>query len=170
MNKILKKQKGFTLIEILVVIGIIAVLALIVLIAINPARQFALARNTQRTSNVNAVLNGVGQRLVDNKGLFKGTFTINGVNYTCPDLTALAVGTAYNITSAVGVGNLDLACLTPTYIPTLPFDPSAVGANWVSSANYDTQYTLAIDANQRITICAPTLEASVGNAAICITR
>src|SRR3989338_3325065 len=64
------RQGGFTLIEILVVIGIIAVLAAVVIIAINPARQFAQARNSQRTANVNAILNAIGQNLADNKGVF----------------------------------------------------------------------------------------------------
>mgnify|MGYP001577336152 CR=1 FL=1 len=66
-------KRGFTLIEILVVIGIIALLATIVLIAINPARQFAQARDSQRVSNLNAILNAVGQRIADNKGLFRST-------------------------------------------------------------------------------------------------
>ena len=38
-----QNQSGFTLIEILVVIGLIAFLAAVVIIAINPARQFARA-------------------------------------------------------------------------------------------------------------------------------
>jgi type IV pilus assembly protein PilA len=70
MNSQKFSQKGFTLIEILVAIGIIAILATIVLVAINPGRQFAQSRNTQRVSNVNAVLNAVGQNMVDNKGVF----------------------------------------------------------------------------------------------------
>ena len=65
-----KQNKGFTLIEILVVIGIIAILATIAIIAINPARQFAQARNSQRYSNVESILNAIGQRVADNKGLF----------------------------------------------------------------------------------------------------
>ena len=54
-------HKGFTLIEILIVIGIIAILSSIVIIAVNPARQFAQARDTKRQSDVNAILNAVYQ-------------------------------------------------------------------------------------------------------------
>src|SRR3989344_5679707 len=79
----LSQSKGFTLIEILVVIGIIAVLAAIVLIAINPARQFAQARDSQLVSNLNAILNAIGQRIADNRGTFAGTFDVGGTTYTC---------------------------------------------------------------------------------------
>lgn len=179
MKKLLaSKQEGFTLIEILVVIGIIAILAVIVLIAINPAKQFAQSRNTQRTSNVNALSNAVGQRLADNKGVFSGSFAIGGVTYTCPDITTLTVGTNYKIKVTTPVNSIvgtdvDLGCLTPTYMSSLPFDPSKTGAQWVSAANYNTEYTISRDANSRITICAPEAanESSVPNAAtICITR
>src|SRR3989338_5215704 len=83
--------QGFTLIEILIVIGIIAILATIVIIAINPARQFAQARNTQRVSNTNAILNAVGQRIADGKGIFAGLIAGSSPAQTCPGLT---VGTA----------------------------------------------------------------------------
>ena len=72
------KQKGFTLIEILVVIGIIAVLAAIVIIAINPARQFAQARDAKRTSDVSAISNAIGQYISDNKGAFPPGLTADG--------------------------------------------------------------------------------------------
>ncbi len=162
MKKLLaSKQEGFTLIEILVVIGIIAILAVIVLIAINPARQFALSRNTQRTSNVNAILNAVGQRMADNKGVFTGT----GCTTDIP-------------TAATRMGNsagYDIApCLVPTYISALPFDPSTTTpavAAYVSPTSYDTGYHVFKDATTgRVTVCAYTVESSVGNPPICITR
>src|SRR6266571_2107130 len=70
-----KSYKGFTLIELLVVIGILAVLLAIVLIAINPARQFAQANDTKRRSDVNAILNAVDQYAADHHGTLPGAIT-----------------------------------------------------------------------------------------------
>ncbi len=155
-------QSGFTLIEILVVIGLIAILATIVIIAINPARQFAQARNSQRTSNVNAILNAVGQNIADNKGVFScGT---PPVAFTIPT----------GPTNIDDSGSADIGpCVTPTYIPALPFDPSTAGAKWTSATDYDTKYTIKRDGiTQRITVCAPggAETAIPGSTTICVER
>ncbi len=134
MKKV-SKNKGFTLIEILVVIGIIAILATIVLVAINPARQFKQAHDSQRTSNVNAILNAIGQYMVDNKGVVPSVITT----------------TATNIGS--GSSDIDLCnLLTPTYLPSLPVDPTT--GNYTSCSSYNTGYKVMKDANGRITVSA----------------
>ena len=157
-------QKGFTLIEILVVIGIIAILAAVVLLAINPARQFRLANDSQRTSNVNAILNAIGQFMADNNGALPadandgvvGTFeTIGDDNATQADICAL---------------------LIPTYIPSLPTDPTTgdgngdgtVDGNAVTAcALYDTDYKIDIEAAGLVTIAADGQEpAGVNNIAV----
>lgn len=140
-----KKQAGFTLIEILVVIGIIAILAAVVIVALNPARQFAQARNSQRSSNVNTILNGVTQRMVDNT-------TNRGVwNTTCTGpVTVTLPSSATNIGSGGGFVNLD-PCLVPTYTVSVPYDPSAGTAA-------STGYHIWQDTDGRIHVRAPKAE------------
>ena len=142
------KQGGFTLIEILVVIGIIAILAAVVIIAINPARQFAQARDTQRSSNVNAILNAVWQRMVDNKGVWT-------VADGCDDLPTSALPIALGVASGT-VGVVDLEpCLVPTYLPSMVSDPSTATA---TDSGYTVMKTAGVG---RVTVAAPGAEINI---------
>jgi prepilin-type N-terminal cleavage/methylation domain-containing protein len=141
MNKNRINKRGFTLIEILVVIGIIAVLSTIVIVAINPARQFKLARDSQRTANVTAILNAVGQNMAENKGVFT-------CNVSLPNVSEV-------ISSDTAGGGIDIAaCISPLYISTLPYDPSLPGARFVNFTDYDTQYLIKQDLDGRVTVSA----------------
>jgi prepilin-type N-terminal cleavage/methylation domain-containing protein len=65
------KSKGFTLVELLLAMGIIGLLAALTISALNPAKQMAAARNTQRKFDVNTILNSFGQYSIDNGGFFQ---------------------------------------------------------------------------------------------------
>ncbi|MFH1188623.1 MAG: LamG-like jellyroll fold domain-containing protein [bacterium] len=69
-NQTIKKTSGFTLLEILLVVAAIGILAGVVVIAINPAKQLAEARNAQRRADVEALLEAVYQYSIDNNGNF----------------------------------------------------------------------------------------------------
>ncbi len=134
-------KKAFTLIEILLVVGIIALLAAALIIAINPGRQFAKTRNTQRWSDVNAILSAVIQNMSDNRGQFNCTAG------ALPTTTRVMSSTDYNIAP----------CLVPTYLPSMPYDPST--GYYTSSTDYNSGYTIVQDpATGRITVSAPNAE------------
>lgn len=145
MEKKSEKETGFTLIEILMVMGIIALLAAIVIVAINPARQFAQARNSQRISNLNAILNAVGQNIADNKGIFE-----------CGAGEIPAVTTPIKSGGGGAGVEYDMAeCIAPTYLPSLPFDPGDPNAYFTSFTDYNTGYTISRNEQNRIVVSAP---------------
>lgn len=140
-------KSGFTLIELLVVIGIIAILAGVVIVALNPGRQFAQARDTKRWAQVKAVLDAIGQNQADNGGVFN-----------CPGAGALP-----SVMTQIGTANYDIEpCIVPTYISSMPVDPSTGTAS-------STDYWVVYDSvTRRITVLASSTEIEVPD--ISITR
>ncbi len=134
-------KKGFTLLEILLVVAAIAILAGIVIVALNPAKQLADTRNAQRHSDVNTLLNAVWQYSIDNNGQVPSTIT------TSETAICRSGGSCTSL--------IDLGVLTTneTYLVAIPYDPSSTSTN-------STDYTISKSSNGRITIKATLAEES----------
>lgn len=157
---------GFTLLELLIVIGIIVILAAIVFVALDPAKRFKQARDAQRWSSVNSILNAVLQYNVDQKGVFPtqidgdtGTFQLvgTGAGLDCtdfknaPDPSPTCPGRTLDITGTATVcfANLfdPLVDQPPGYLGQIPQDPSNGTAE-------NTRYWINKTANNRIEVGA----------------
>ena len=144
MNNKKTKMRGFTLVEMLIVIGLIALLATAVLVAINPSRQFKFAHDTEKKAHLATILNAIGQNMAEHQG----RFVCNNQQLSLPSATA-------TITSATGAGTFDLApCIVPHYLSKMPIDPVSSSAQFASISDYHTAYSIIQDTNGHITLIA----------------
>jgi type IV pilus assembly protein PilA len=145
-KKATNNKKAFTLIEILLVIVILAVMAAIVIIAINPFRQTANVRNTQRQSDVNAIYLATNQYLIDKSMLPSSIST-----------TALEICRT-NASNCVGMADLSVLNESSRYLVSLPIDPKSTSTNgtgyfiYKTSADRPVVYAGAAELGQTIVI------------------
>lgn len=152
------KKLGFTLVELLVVIGIVAALTTVVFVSINPLERFKDARDARRVTDADTILSAVTQYIVDSGGSLPA-----GVGATYNQIGTCALGGGSTFCTAIGATapcvNLGVALSGNKYIKSNPMDPS--GGNAVT-----TGYAINKDANNVFTVYACLAEGST----ITVTR
>ncbi len=133
-------EKGFTLVEILIVIAILAILAAAVVIVINPSEMLAQARDAERITGIESLKKSIDLYTVDNS---TGPFGVSQTVYiSIPDTSAtcanivglptLPVLWSYNCVTAANLRNTNGTGWIPldfntikggSLIPYLPIDP-----------------------------------------------
>jgi type IV pilus assembly protein PilA len=147
-----KSNEGFTMLEILLVVAMIAILAGIVIFAINPGKQLAEARNAQRRVDVNTILNAVYQYSIDSNGILPPS-----ISTTPAEVCAVEQPPG----DCSGYVDLSAILTNQKYLTGMPRDP--IGDCPANS----TCYSISISTNNRVTVSAARAELG---AVISVTR
>jgi prepilin-type N-terminal cleavage/methylation domain-containing protein len=152
----MRRNAGFTLLEILLVVAAIAILAGIVIVAINPAQQLAETRDAQRRSDVQTISSAIIQYTIKN-GHLPDNFP-TAAEGTC-------IGQNLKICKrGVSCGGIELDNdLVPDFIAAIPTDPSSSELDFTGYMAYRLP-----DPSTRVVVCHPYSE--TGNGTISVTR
>lgn len=137
-------RAGFTLIEILLVIGMIAVLATVVFVALDPAKRFQDARNAKRATDAQSLLSAIQTSIVDTQGTMPAGITVVEKQIGTGPGCAIATG-GCNVVGATDC--VDLTTPLAKYLKTMPQDPSGGTVAL-------TRYSVVVDANGIVTVKA----------------
>lgn len=151
-----KSNKGFTLLEVLLVVAAIGILAGIVIVALNPGKQLGDTRNAQRRSDVNALLNSIYQYAIDNNGTLPSGIDSITTSSQVFGTAASGLDSTCTATTTVAAGADLSADLVPVYLVGIPFDPQTGDAT-------NTDYYVNQDVNGRVTVgaCDPEQSATI---------
>lgn len=131
-----RQRKGFTLMELMIVIGIIGILSSVVIVAIGPTRALESVRNAERRMYIRQQERAGTQYLIGTGDLPSANIPIGGDN-------AAAI-CRRGVTDASCV-NVDT--LVPTFIADLPVDRAETNA-------LVTGYEVFTDDQRRIFVCS----------------
>lgn len=116
----MRREKGFTLVELLVVVAIIAVLAGVVIVAINPAALLQKSRDTKRLQDLENVHKALSLAMAEGEITLPTSDTGDS-----DDTGAQAIDGTGWVAFTIPTGKTGLS----KYIPTLPVDPTNTGTN-----------------------------------------
>lgn len=138
-KKEFKNNKGFTLVELLIVIAVLAILAGIVMVALNPMARFQDSRNAKRATDVQAILSAIKLHQVDNGGDYHANIMAMTPNtyYQIGTLTTGCNTECLNPTVTLQASCIDLFSFVDNgYLADIPFDPNATGASFDKSGYF----------------------------------
>lgn len=171
------RQYGFTLVEMMITIGIIGILAAIVITAINPAWQLGRARNSLRAVSINSVLNAYVQYGVEHSGNYQDPEFPPPADCSIPLLPASQRKLCRETVSALdcdfgdpddGDGCIYTGNLAPYYLVSVPIDPqNATGGDNELTTDYTAQVS---NAGRRLTIFAPNTNMPPATAILSVSR
>lgn len=147
-------NRGFTILELMVIVVIIGILASVTIVAIRPSQNFAATRNITRQADLERIQGALNQLAIETNGAIPAAITTSlqmlgtattGCNISCGSASTTA--SCLNLTST----------LVPLYIPSLPVDPT----NGSSTRSYYAVQKLTYNASSApgllLRACTPEL-------------